>query len=370
MLLGCSFAGLEFLYQLAKRAGRFRPGEMTVVDPRPRHSYMPLVHEVASGARSAYELTFDSPAFVRSIGGAWVTGEAVSLDPANHTVTLDGGRTLDYDRCAIAVGSVSDAPPQLLGSEGVVAAKWVSDAIAVREQLHRIRAAGARRAHVVVAGGALTAVEWGAELAAALVDAARVDVTLLGASPRLLREFHPVVGRLASGILEAMGVKVIFGQSVMRHSNRTAHTLDGGEHPADLLVWAGGVRPNPVLEHFGVPLGDDGRVIVTPRLTVKGRPGLYAIGDAAQIVESGMSWPTMQRAIEAIWQGTTLARRFHAGSQDDRGPSHRLRPDFWYGLSLGAEHSAAFSGRWITEHRGLVRGRRLLQRLYYRRFRL
>jgi NADH:ubiquinone reductase (H+-translocating) len=368
VLLGCSFAGLEFLHHYARRAGLFAPGEMTVVDPRGKHSYIPLAHEVASGARTPDEMLFETPAFVAAVHGEWIMSGAKSIDPARKTVTLENGRTLAYDRCIIAVGSVPDLPVELDGAGGVIGAKWVSDALALYQRLRVLRATGARMMRVVVAGGGLTAVEWSAELATARVEGTRIAVTLIGAAPRLLPAHDPHIARRAGRLLESLNVEMVFGRRVAGFGAGRATIADGAAFPGDVLLWAGGVRANPVLADFGVPLGDDGRVIVTPRLNVPGCDGLYAIGDAAQIRDGNDAWPTMLRAIEAIWQGATLARRFARGDADDAGPAHRLRTDFWYGISLGAKQGAIMRGARISERPVYVSARRWLQWAYYRRF--
>ena len=368
VLLGCSFAGLEFLRRYSRRVGAFAPGEVTVVDPRAKHSYIPLAHETASGVRPPEHLLFDSAAWVASLHAEWITSGAKSLDPAARTVTLENGRTLAYDRCVIAVGSVPDVPAELDGAAGVIAAKWVPDALALHQRLRVLRATGARMMRVIVAGGGITAVEWSAELASARVEGTRIAVTLIGAAPRLLPDFDPHIARRASRVLESLNVEMVFGRRVTGFAGDRALIGAGSAFPGDVLIWAGGVRANPVLADFGVPLGQDGRVIVTPRLNVAGCDGLHAIGDAAQIMDESGAWPTMLRAIEAIWQGATLARRIAGTYPDDSGPSHRLRPDFWYGLSLGAKRSAVLRGPRISEREMYVQLRRGLQWAYYRRF--
>lgn len=368
VLLGCSFAGLEFLLRYSRRVGAFAPGEVTVVDPRSKHSYIPLAHEAASGVREGDALLFDSAAWVVSLGAEWVTSGAKSLDPAGRSVMLENGRTLLYDRCVIAVGSVPDAPPELEGAPGMIAAKWVPDAVSLHQRLRVLRATGARMMRVVVCGGGITAVEWSAELASARVEGTRIAVTLIGADARLLPRFDPHIARRASRVLESLNVEMVFGRRVTGFQGERALIGAGAVFPGDVLVWAGGVRANPVLAAFGVPLGHDGRVIVTPRLSVAGCEGLHAIGDAAEIVDENGSWSTMRRAIEAIWQGALLARRIAGNSAADSGPSHTLRPDFWYGLSLGAKQSAILKGARLSERGVYVQARRWLQWSYYRRF--
>ncbi len=147
--------------------------------------------------------------------------------------------------------------------------------------------------------------------------------------------------------------------------------LDDGEHvPSDVVVWAGGVRPNPVVKAFGLPLTSDGRIAITRRLAVHDVDGVYAIGDAAQVVVDGSAWPTMQRAIEAIWQGALLARRMARPWGDDEGPEHQLRREFFYGLSLGPRHSLVLYRALWADSRIFVYFRRWLKWAYYERFTL
>ena len=341
-----------------------------MVDPRARHSYIPLAHEVASGVRDAESLLFDAPAWVASLGASWVPSAARSMDPAQRTVTLENGRTLTYDRCIIAVGSVPDAPTELEAASATTMAKWVPDAAALHQRLRVLRAAGARMMRVVVAGGGITAVEWSAELASARVDGTRLAVTLIGADRELLPTFDREVRRRASRALERLNVEMVFGRRVTAVAGDRALLADGAAFAGDAVVFAGGMRANPVLAAFGVPRGEDGRVLVTPRLAVRGRDGLYAIGDAAQLTDDDGAWPTMLRAIEAIWQGRTLARRLAAGHADDAGPAHELRPEWWYGMSLGARRAAVFRRERISERGIWHSARRWLQWAYYRRFTL
>jgi NADH dehydrogenase len=130
------------------------------------------------------------------------------------------------------------------------------------------------------------------------------------------------------------------------------------------------VRPNPVVKDLGLPLTSDGHVVVTPRLAVPGVDGVYAIGDVARVVEGRSPWPTMERAIEAIWQGALLARRLAGRWEDRDGPAHHLRRTFFYGLSLGTGHSLVVYRTLWLDARLFVHFRRWLKWAYYARFTL
>jgi NADH dehydrogenase, FAD-containing subunit len=371
VLVGCSFAGLELLYRYVRRRGRFTAGEMTVVDPLVEHEYIPLVHEVAGGEREASEMRFDTAAFCRSIGAEFVKGAVARVDEERRLLILDDGREIAYDRVVIAVGSVPDVPASLAAATNIIPVKFLESAQAIRRRLHVLRVGGASVQRVVVVGAGITAIEWSAELAAARVDGARLATTLICGHVRILPTFRLAVARRAGRALRALGVEILVSSRVTDVAAERVIVQGGIGIPFDLVVWAGGVRPHPTAASLALPCSADGHITVTPRLAVPGHEGVYAIGDCARIIdESGRPWPTMERAIEAIWQGAYLARRFTSGWSPAEGPAHRLRRDFFYGLSLGRRHGAIIYKNFITTGRLQLLFRRFLQWGYYARFRL
>jgi len=371
VLVGCSFAGLELLYRGVRRDGRFAPGEMTVIDPRDAHEYIPLVHEVAGGESQASEMRFDSAAFCRSIGAELVRGAVTRLDEARHVVILDDAREIEYERLVIAVGSVPDVPDTLAKATNVIPVKFLESAEAIRRRLHVLRVGGASVQRVVVVGAGVTGVEWSAELAAARVDGARLATTLICDHVRILPTFPLSVARGAGRALRTLGVEILVSSRVTAVSAEQVVLQGSIGIPFDVVVWAAGVRPNPATATLGLPLTDDGHIVVTPRLAVPGHDGIYAIGDCARILdERGRPWPTMERAIEAIWQGAYLARRFSSGWPPAEGPPHRLRRDFFYGISLGRKTGALVYKSFISTGRVQLLFRWFLRWGYYARFRL
>jgi NADH dehydrogenase len=354
-----------------RRDGKFAPGEMTVIDPLDAHQYIPLVHEVAGGESQPAEMSFDTAAFCEAIGANLVKGAAVRLDETRRVVVLDGGREIEYDRVVIAVGSVPDVPDVLAKATNVIPVKFLDSAQAIRRRLHVLRVGGASVQRVVVVGAGITGVEWSAELAAARVDGARLATTLICGDVRILPTFPIGVARSAARALRTLGVEILVSSRVTA-VNAEQVVLQGGIGiPFDVVVWAAGVRPNSTTTALGLPLTADGHITVTPRLAVAGHDGVYAIGDSARIIdERGRPWPTMERAIEAIWQGAYLARRFASGWSPEEGPPHRLRRDFFYGISLGRKHGAVVYRSFISIGRPQLWFRWFLRWGYYARFRL
>jgi NADH dehydrogenase len=344
---------------------------MTVIDPLDAHEYIPLVHQVAGGVSQASEMRFDRAAFCEAIGAELVRGTVTRLDEERRVVILDDAREIGYERLVIAVGSVPDVPDTLARATNVIPVKFLQSAEAIRRRLHVLRVGGASVQRVVVVGAGITGVEWSAELAAARVDGARLATTLICGNVRILPTFPLGVARGAARALRALGVEILVSSRVTAISADQVILQGGIGIPFDVVVWAAGVRPNPATAALGLPLTDDGHIRVTPRLAVPGRDGVYAIGDCARIIdERGRPWPTMERAIEAIWQGAYLARRFTSGWSPADGPPHRLRRDFFYGISLGRKRGALVYKGFISTGRAQLWFRWFLQWGYYARFRL
>jgi NADH dehydrogenase len=75
--------------------------------------------------------------------------------------------------------------------------------------------------------------------------------------------------------------------------------------PTETVVWTAGVRADPLLQAWGLPLARGGRVATEPTLQVKEHPQIYAIGDVSYLEEDGKSLPmvapvAMQQAKVAV----------------------------------------------------------------------
>jgi NADH dehydrogenase len=58
---------------------------------------------------------------------------------------------------------------------------------------------------------------------------------------------------------------------------------DGTSIQTRTVIWAGGLMASPLAASAGLPQGHGGRIEVRPDLTVEGFPGVYVLGDFANI---------------------------------------------------------------------------------------
>ncbi len=387
LVLGASFAGIETLYQLWRRYD----GKVVtaVVDRQRTHGYIPLVQERLCGRIDAAGSTLDSAAYIESLPHTrFVQDEVVGFDAETKTATLGSGKAIRGRVVVVALGSVLAPPTSIAGHERLVVHKLAAEFDDAVQRLESALSGASSAPSLVVVGGGITGVELAGELAH-LASArpegwAAPKVTLLSTGPRLVENLPASVARTVQRILERQGVTVLL-QTTLREVGPDAVVVESqGERTtidAALAFWGGGVRPAPLLQTMGLPRTDDGWLSVGPSLQCFATPEptqheIFACGDAVRVEGGDGRWPTMQRAIECLWQAKLVAKNVirllkeKADYPEGIPPMlpHRLRERFPYGVSLGAKSLLVVGGARAHVPAVTPWFRRFLMRQYFDRY--
>lgn len=388
LILGASFAGVEVVYQLV-RAFDGRPPPIVVIDRQAQHGYLPLVQERLCGVLEPEAARLDTRAFIESVPGArFIEAEVEAFDPDTKTATLSDGTTHTARFVVVALGSGFDAPPAIEGADRILGYKGEAAFQRAHDALHRVLEGAQGRPEVLVVGGGISGCELAGELAA-----------LQGSRPSgwTAPKVHLVTS--SAGLVEGLGARVsrkarraLEDQGVQLHASARLRSVDDGqarlEHegamisvPAALTLWAGGIRPAAVLERLGLPRTEQGWLAVGPTLQCFAdpemtKPDIFACGDAVRVRGGEGEWPTMQRAIECIWQAKVVVRNLRmlheqpADYRDGVPPlqPHVLRREFFYGLSLGARSLVVYRGFGLDLPGVNHAFRRWLMRQYFARY--
>lgn len=410
LILGASFAGIELFHQLRRRrAGRAL--RITVVDRQATHGYIPLVQERLCERLKIAASELATARAVTDAGGRYVTGEVVGFDADARAVKLATGERISGRFVVVALGSVEWAPSGLAGREHLIGYKFAREFAAAHEHLaallsgkeppvpkassdgsaeHPYREAGAAGGgrRLVVVGGGISGVELAGELAHLRRERPpgwqAPEVTLIQAGARLLPHLSERAGRRAELQLRRQGVDVRLATRVVRVTPSAVSVIGAGgaeDVACAGTYWAGGVRPAPVLAEFGLPRTAGGWLQVGPTLQCfptaqPSRPDIFACGDAVRVVGGTGEWPTMQRAIECIWQAGVVARNILRLAAEPAGYAngvpalepHVLREDFPHGVSIGGASLVVY-GRLVIDNATINTWfRRFLMRQYFARY--
>jgi len=364
VIVGGGAGGLELACKLGRKLG---PSKVMLVDTRLYHIWKPSLHEVAAGTLDIHQEGLSYQMLAHDNGFTFVYGPMTALDAGARRITVgavkasDGEdvlheRRIEYGSLVMAVGSTSNYFGVPGAREHTISLNATEDAerfrlrllrlMAVAEQVREERPDAAAALDVVIIGGGATGVELAAELREAsgvyatygfsrLQVKRDVRITLLEGAPRILAPLPERVSAAALKLLGERGINVVTDCRVTQIDPDKVLDNAGNVYPANLVVWAAGIRAPEFLATLGLPTNKGGQIEVDANLRVKGVPGVYALGDcAACIDESGK--PVPPRAQAAHQQADYLRKQFlrlAAGKPFDEKP-YRYR-DYGSLVSLG-----------------------------------
>ena len=311
-VVGGGAAGLELATRLGDRLGRPGRARITLVERARTHLWKPLLHEVAAGSLdpNAHEVNYLAQAHWHNF--RYRLGEMVGLDRSAKKLHLgatfdDEGReitplrAIDYDILVIAIGSVTND----FGTPGAAEHAVRLETPAQAARLNRRLVNACLRAqtqtepvrpgqlHVAIIGAGATGTELAAELHRTLreviahgldrIDPERdIRIVLIEAADRLLPALPERISITTRRLLEHMGVEVQTGARVKEVTSQGVRLADDSFIPAELVVWAAGVKaPEILCDLDGLEVNRLNQLVVEPTLQTTRDPNIFALGDCA-----------------------------------------------------------------------------------------
>ncbi len=320
VIVGAGFGGLRVARRL-----KGAPVDVTVVDRRNYHVFIPLLYQVATAGLEAEEIAQPVRKILRNTPNArFRLASVTGVDLARRLVTTDGG-DLPYDYLVLAAGSVTNYFGLEPAASGMSGLRDLDDAEELRDRILLAfeRAAAdpvpERRRElmtIAVVGGGPTGVELAGALAELRrhvlphdypgVDLKMARILLLEAAHHLLPGFPARLQAVALAKLREMEVEVRFNAGVAS-ADPSGVTLRNGERiAAGTVIWVAGMRAPPLAETLSTLRGASGRVVVTETLQLPEHPEVFAIGDMAH-VRGPEAAPYAMMAPVAIQQGDLVA---------------------------------------------------------------
>lgn len=198
---------------------------------------------------------------------------ATAIDPAGHTIAIEGGETLAYDTLLLATGArVRKLPIPGADLDGVHYLRTIEDSQAIRAGL-------SADARVAVIGGGFIGLE-----VAASARSRGCQVCVLEAAERLMgRSVAPEISDWFADLHRGHGVDLRLGariEAIEGDGRVQGIALAGGETvPADLAIIGIGIVANTELAEAAGLEVDNG--IVVDEFGRTSDPDIYAVGDVA-----------------------------------------------------------------------------------------
>jgi NADH dehydrogenase len=337
VVVGGGAGGLELATRLGNKLGRRRKADVTLVDKARTHLWKPLLHEIAAGSMDQGVHEIDYLAQAHWHGFRYRVGEMSGLDRRQRLVHVapfvdrEGAlvtpqRSIGYDTLVIAIGSLTND----FGTPGVKEHAISLETPVETERFHQRLVNACIRAHgqeaplgpeqlqVAIIGAGATGTELAAELhrttrqlVAFGLD--RIDpesdikIHLIEAADRILPALPERLSAAAYRLLERLKVQVHTSARVSAVLADGVKLADGRHIPAELVVWAAGVKAPEILTRLdGLETNRINQLLVRPTLQTTLDDAVFAIGDCACCPWPGHDQPVPPRAQAAHQQASHM----------------------------------------------------------------
>jgi NADH dehydrogenase len=311
VIVGGGAGGLELATRLGDTLGRKGRAEITLIEKSRTHFWKPHLHEIAAGSMDLDVHALDYLAQSHWHHFRFRIGEMIGLDRDQRMVHLapyhdDEGtivteaRSFHYDTLVLAVGSHTND----FGTPGVAQNAIALENTEEADRFHRRLVNAFLRAHaqtsplrpeqlqVAIVGAGATGVELAAELHNATRDLVSYNLDriepdkdirlhLIEASPRILPALPERISDSAHRMLAQLKVQVHTGARVAEVLPQAVRLATGEIIPAELVVWAAGVKAPEFLAQLGLETNAINQLVVTPTLQTTRDERVFALGDCA-----------------------------------------------------------------------------------------
>jgi NADH dehydrogenase len=298
VIVGGGFAGLGCAQQLADHDDV----RITLIDRNNYHQFQPLLYQVATSLLSPSDIAHSlREVFAGQDNVDVKLAEISEVSPATKTVTSRDGEQWTGDALVLAAGS----QPNFFGTPGAPENSFplysLDNATRLRSRILGLlecvdrdpELLGRGALQFVIVGGGPTGVEVAGAIADMIaltvpaeyhsIDTSKAHVYLVDLGDALLKPFSDKAHQYVSKVLEEKSVDIHLGTSVKAVHSGHVVLSDGALVPTRCVIWGGGITAAPVAANSALGQGRGGRVDVQPDLTIADSPGVYVVGDVANI---------------------------------------------------------------------------------------
>jgi NADH dehydrogenase len=353
VILGGGFGGIFTALEIGGAA------DVTLVNDSDRFLFTPMLYEYLSGEVEEWHI---APRYSELLDEDVhiVQSAATGIDLKSQTVSLANQQTLNYDVLVLALGGITN----YVGVEGAEEFSKPFRKLQHAEDLRALMVAALDRIPpdmapedvrheltFAVVGAGASGCELSTKMADLLYDAFKRRA--LQGEPRVL------VIEMSDRVVPGMGDQIReFVEDALDKSHVEIHTQtrvvkvtsDGitFEHEGNqeslktaAVVWTGGVKMNPVIEHLDVEKNKRGLLIVKPTLQLSQYVNVFALGDIAFYPDAS---PTLAGTAQLAFQEASLAGDNIKLYLEGREMKTKHFEELGEALSLGTERAAVLTG--------------------------
>ena len=367
VIVGGGAGGLELATALGHKLGKKKRANITLVDQSLTHVWKPLYHAIAAGTLDIHQEELNYIVHAHQHGFAFKRGQLQGLDRDQKHIHLryhalhESNKksietTLRYDYLVIAIGSVAWD----FNIPGVKEHCHCIDTLYEAKQFHRHllnkmispkTVCEHQPTPTVIIGGGATGVELSAELRHAwqqasgytnqdATDSKLPKLTVIEGAERILPALPQHVSEATAKQLKKLSIQVLTQAKVKAITADGVITTTGQMIPANMKIWAAGIRAPDVLQQLNsLACNKRGQLVVHNTLQTTIDDHIFAFGDCAACPMPDDTGIVPARAQAAHQQAALLAKSILGIITKQHAPlSYHYRD---YGSLISLSHHGA-----------------------------
>ncbi|MDA2919140.1 NAD(P)/FAD-dependent oxidoreductase [Desulfobacterota bacterium AH_259_B03_O07] len=327
LILGGGFAGLDAAQQLEKIFSKDDNVEITMVNQDNYLIFTSMIAEVVASSIDAKHIVIPIRECLSKASFKELEIRDIDLEKkvvAGYHFHSSEVFKLEYDYLILALGSMT-------GYHGVPGAedysfplKNLSDAMILRSHvidmfeyadLETDPELRRRLLKFVVVGGGYTGIEVAAELNDFVhssrrfyknIKADEVKVLVVDPGTRIMHEMSEGLADYGLNLLRKRGMEFLLQTRVKGVAEDRVEFQDGNHVETKTTIWAAGTSPQHVVGQLPC-VNERGRIEVNEYLEVLNYPGVWALGDCAQVPDAKTGKPFPPTAQHATREGKRVA---------------------------------------------------------------
>ncbi|MBA3491838.1 MAG: NAD(P)/FAD-dependent oxidoreductase [Rubrobacteraceae bacterium] len=340
LIVGGGFGGLAAARGLARTLGGTDDVGVALVDHMNYTTFWPMVPSIIPSNAEVRHVAHSLRRILKPLGIEFFQDEVAGVDFETRRVKA-GERDYPYDYLVLAPGSRTT----FFGTPGADAntmdIKGLRDALRVRNHVidrfeeaeHLDGRAPDDLLTFVFVGGGPTGVEAAADTHDLIfdvleedypnVDFGSVRVVLVNAGDNILKGLDAPLVHAATRRLASQRIEVINDARVEEVRPDAVVISEGRTIPTRTTIWAAGTAPPPLVGNLDLQKDHRGRILIDECLRVKGRSGVYAVGDCTSLQYDGPPVPALAQAAEQ--EGKRAASNLAAEIKNEAPVAFRYR---------------------------------------------
>lgn len=259
--------------------------DVTVIGPAEHHYYSGMGPGMLGKTYSPEEIRFATRYVVEKMGGRFVLGKVVKIDPEGQFVHLDSGDPVPYDVLSCNLGS--QVPEDIItdGLEDIYLVKPIERLLAAQKRILEI---GSRKNITIgIIGGGPSSVEISGNIWRLTREPGMQPASIKILTSKTLMPHHPAgVRKKALTSLKQRGIEVLEDCDISEIKTGSVTEDSGRRHELDIIFVAVGVKPTKVFALSGIPVGPDGGMRVNRYLQSTEYSNIFGGGDCIYFEDS------------------------------------------------------------------------------------